>query len=251
MRLTRDPARAEHLSGLAEVVTGDVRRRASLQPAVAGSDMVVSLVHDFVGPGRVTPRSVDDRGNANLVDLAAAEGASVVLMSVVGAAADSLLELNRAKHAAEARLRASGAPWTIVRSTPFLESWVEILKKGLIFGRGDNPVTFVSVHDVASTLARVVVEPKWRGRVVEIGGEDLTFNQLAALIQELEPERRRVRHIPTGMLRAMAPLVRPARAALVMDTTDMRFTVGAKNEGLPSTDLRSALRAALQEEQRK
>jgi NADH dehydrogenase len=41
--------------------------------------------------------------------------------AVAGAAADSPMELFRMKHAAEEHLRESGADWTIVRATAFLE----------------------------------------------------------------------------------------------------------------------------------
>lgn len=113
--LTRD-ARARYISDLAtEIVTCDVRDRASMEPAVRGATTVVSAVHGFAGPGRVSPASVDRDGNANLVDAAAAAGADVVLMSVVGASPDHPMELFSAKYAAEQHLRASGARWTIVR----------------------------------------------------------------------------------------------------------------------------------------
>jgi uncharacterized protein YbjT (DUF2867 family) len=100
--LTRDPARAAHLTGQpVEVVTGDVRDRASLAAAVRGADVVVSAVHGLTGPRGVSPVTVDARGNCNLIDAARETGAEIVLMSVVGAAADSPMELFRMKYAAE------------------------------------------------------------------------------------------------------------------------------------------------------
>lgn len=243
--LTRDPARAAHLGGAAEIVTGDIRTPTSLQAAVAGAQTVISAVHGFVGPGRVTPQSVDRQGNFDLIGIAAAHGATVVMMSVVGACPDSPLELSRAKYAAESRLRESGTPWTIVRSTPFLETWVELLSAGYIFGRGANPVNFVPVQDVAAAVVKVVADPEWRGRILEIGGQTLSLNELAALIEQLAPSGGRHRHIPRTALRLMAPLARPARAALVMDTADMRLPVAPRPADLPVTDVRSALCAAL------
>ncbi|HLI57651.1 MAG TPA: NAD(P)H-binding protein, partial [Actinomycetota bacterium] len=126
--LTRNPDRAAHLqSSSVDIVTGDVRHPASLSPAVAGVRVVVSAVQGFAGPGRGSPDSVDRKGNANLVAAAAAEGADVVLLSMVGAAPDSRLVMARAKFDAEESLKASGVPWTIVRSTPFLETWAAFL----------------------------------------------------------------------------------------------------------------------------
>src|SRR4051794_195426 len=118
--LTRDPTRARHLAAAtSDVVVCDVRDPAATRRAVRGATTVVSAVHGFAGPGRVSPRSVDRDGNANLIDAAEAAGADVVLMSIAGAAADSAMELARAKYAAEQHLKASRTGWTIVRATAF------------------------------------------------------------------------------------------------------------------------------------
>ena len=103
------------------MVTGDVRDRVSVGAAVADTDVVISAVHGFAGPGRVSPATVDRDGNAHLIDAAKEAGADVVLTSIVGASADSPLELFRIKHAAEAHLAASGVPATVVRATAFIE----------------------------------------------------------------------------------------------------------------------------------
>src|SRR4051812_14674806 len=85
--VTRDPARASQLPSGVEIVVGDVRDPASLPMAIEGAEVVVSAVQGFAGPGRVSPASVDDRGNANVVDVAGRCGADVVLLSTVGASA--------------------------------------------------------------------------------------------------------------------------------------------------------------------
>jgi uncharacterized protein YbjT (DUF2867 family) len=223
--LTRDAERARHLGDEVEVVAGDVRDRSTLGAALAGVATVVSAVQGFAGPGRVTPASVDRDGNANLVDAASTAGADVVLMSVVGASADSPMELFRAKYDAEANLRDSGVGWTIVRATAYAELWAELVGKGLVFGRGDNPINFVSVVDVAAVVERAVTDRGLRGTVIEVGGaENLTFNEFAVLLQQVRGEPTTTRHVPRSLLRAMAPFQRQARAAVVMDTLDMTYT---------------------------
>jgi uncharacterized protein YbjT (DUF2867 family) len=244
--LTRDPARARHLSGYAaEVISCDVRNRASVQSALRGATTIVSAVHGFAGPGRVSPQSVDRDGNANLVDTAAELGVDVVLVSVVGASADNPMELCRAKYAAERHLRASGVGWTIVRATAFVELWAEIMKKPIVFGRGENPINFVSVDDVAAVVERAATDGGLRGQVIEVGGpENLTFNELAALLQRVRGRPAKVRHVPPGVLRAMAPFARQARAAIAMDTLDMTFDAAAAQHTLaerPMTDMQAAL----------
>jgi len=258
--LTRSRARAAHLAGaLVEIVEGDVRVAADVQRAVDSADVVVSAVHGFAGPGGVSPASVDRDGNRHLVDAAARTGATVILMSVVGAAADSPMELFRMKYAAEQYLRARGTAWTIVRSTAFLEVWIALMRETMdragrvmVFGRGENPINFVSVNDVAALVDRVIADPGARGQTIEIGGpENLTLTELAKAIQSAGPAVA-PRHIPCAALTAMSLLLRPfwperarqGAAALAMDTIDLRFdpsAVGARYPDQPLTPLADVL----------
>jgi uncharacterized protein YbjT (DUF2867 family) len=252
--LTRNANRARHLADLTiEIVIGDVRDPVSLGAAMQGVTTVVSAVQGFAGPGRVSPASVDRDGNAKLVDAASAAGAAVVLMSVVGAAADSPMELFRAKYDAEQHLRATATKWTIVRATAFVELWAEILAKAPVFGRGDNPINFVSVRDVAALVERATVDTALRGQILEIGGpQNMTFNDLAVLVRDLRGRPRTIRHVPRWALRAMAPLARQPRAAITMDTIDLTFDATAARTAyadLPMTDPRSALSQAAREPQ--
>jgi uncharacterized protein YbjT (DUF2867 family) len=238
--LTRDPARAAHLAGdHVEVVTGDVRNRASLRPATDGVDVVVSAVQGFTDLRSSSPATVDRDGNANLIDATKAAGAHFVLVSTVGAAPGSSMELFRMKRAAEDHARSSGTPTTIIRATAFAELWIELLQqtaarsgRPLVFGRGDNPINFVSVADVAALIEHAVTDPTTRGKTLEIGGPDnITFNELAQAVQTAGGRAGALRHVPPVMLRLMANTIgrvkpqlgRQGRAALVMDRTDLTF----------------------------
>lgn len=238
--MTRDRLRAGHLSGeQVEVVLGDVGDPASICRAVSGCEVVVSAIHGFAGTGGDSPAVVDRDGNITLIGAARAAGADLVLISGVGAAPDSPMELFRMKHAAECALTASTVPFTIVRATAFLELWIDLLtrtagrsKRPLVFGRGQNPINFVSVRDVAALVDRVVTDPATRGETLQIGGPaNLTLNQLAQLVIENLGGHRQPRHIPPAALRALAGTVgrlrpglgRQAHASLVMDRDDMTF----------------------------
>ena len=62
---TRDRTRARPVSDLGvEVVRCDVRNRADVESALEDATTVVSAVHGFAGPGRVSPESVDRDGDA-------------------------------------------------------------------------------------------------------------------------------------------------------------------------------------------
>jgi NADH dehydrogenase len=216
--------------------------------------VVVSAVHGFAGPGGVSPASVDRDGNRHLVDAAARAGAAVILMSVVGASAESPMELFRMKDAAEQYLRASATQWTIVRSTAFLETWIDLIAhtadrsgRVVVFGRGQNPINFISVHDVTALVDRVIGDQEARGHTIEIGGpENLTLTRLAAAIQPAGPTVA-PRHVPRAALKAMSVLLRPlwperarqGAAALALDTMDLRFDPLAIRARYPDISLTS------------
>ena len=245
--LTRDPQRARHLvSPQVKIVTGDVRDAATTAAAALGVDVVVSAVHGFNGTRGASPETVDRDGNEHLIEAARLAGADVVLMSVVGASTDSPFELFRMKAAAEAALAASGVPATIVRATAFRELWVDLLRqtagragRPLVFGRGHNPINFVSVVDVAALVQRVVMDRSTREQTLEIAGpDDLTFDELARSVAAELGGGGAPRHVPRAALHIMTHTVgrvvpkvgRQARAALAMDSLDLTYHAGSAAE---------------------
>jgi uncharacterized protein YbjT (DUF2867 family) len=84
----------------------------------------------------------------------------------------------------------------------------------------------------ASAAVDAVAAPGLHGQVLKLGGPgNLTFNQVAALLQWAADCPATVRHIPCPALHAMVmatagvkpALARQGRAALAMDTIDMTF----------------------------
>ena len=137
---------------------------------------------------------------------------------------------------------ASTARWTIVRATAFFELWDQIMTRPIVFGRGENPINFVSVYDVAAAVERAVLDVQLRGRIIQAGGPRiLTFNQLAALMQQARASGQDVRHIPRLVLRLAAPFNRQVRAALAMDTIDMTFDPAPTRAEQPLTEPLDAL----------
>lgn len=243
--LVRDCGRARSILGDdVEVIGGDVRSRHGLDELVAGASAVVSAVHGFLGGRGAGPTQVDKHGNANLVDAAAAAGADVVLVSVLGASPNSPVELFRDKYHAEQHLRHSATAWTIVRPAAYLETWLTILSKTagtsgrpLIFGRGEAPIRFASVADVAAVVSRAATDAALRGQVLEVAAEQLTMADLARALQEARGWHGSPRHLPRGVLRALAVAARPIspsfarqnRTALAMDTGRLSVDAPAAN----------------------
>ncbi len=255
--LTRDQRRAQHLEGdQVEMVQGDVRDPAAVERAIEGAQTVISAIHGFAGSGGDNPRTVDRQGNSHLIRAAHAAGAEhFILVSVHGAAPDHPMELFRMKYAAEQELRASGLAWTIIRPTAYMETWgsligAPLLKNGKtrIFGRGINPINFVSAHDVARFVELAVLDPAMRGMIVEVGGpRNLSMRQVVETFETVTGKRGAVSVVPLLMMRLMAVLMRPVnptlarqiQAGIVMDTTDMSFNPSETSRRYPSIALTS------------
>lgn len=221
-----------------EMATGDVRDRAAVERAMIGVTTVISAINGFGGPGALGVRVIDRDGNANLIDAAVAAGVErFVLVSIQGASVDHPIELFRMKAAAEARLKATNLAWTIVRPTAYQETWLEIVGRPFVetgrtrvFGRGQNPINFVSAEDVARQVDRVVRDQDQRRATSDVTGpENLTFDAFVAIVREATGRTGTVNHVPLAAMRAMSFVLRPFRpvlagqiaASIVMDTRDM------------------------------
>jgi NADH dehydrogenase len=222
-----------------EVRAIDLRDPHGLRAALDGVETVVSAITGFGGPGAEGARAVDHEGNLRLIEAAEAAGARrFVLVSVANAAPDAPVALFRAKHAAERRLERSGLAWTIVRPTAYMETWLEFVGRPYletgrtrVFGRGRNPVNFVSVADVARVLDEVITTAGHDGQAITVAGpEDLSMDQLVETVARTTGRTGRVDHVSPRMMRMVAAvtgIVNPVladqvRAGLLMDTADMR-----------------------------
>ena len=255
--LTRDPARVPaELGDRVEVVRADVRDPASLQEAVRGASTVISAITGFGGPDAGGSNAVDRDGNVALVAAARDEGVRrFVLLSVEGAAADSPVALFRAKHAAEQALLATAMEPAIVRPTAYAETWLEIVGRPIaevgstrVFGRGRNPVNFVSVDDVAAIVVALATGTTKEPPVTLAGPEDLSLDELVGCAARAIGTEARIDHTPPAMMRLLATLLGPVRpvfadqlrAALLMDGADMRASDADRRSRFPLAPVTTA-----------
>jgi uncharacterized protein YbjT (DUF2867 family) len=253
--VTRDPvAAASRLSGV-ELVAGDVTRPDDARRAVQGARVVVSAITGFASPAGT--QAVDAAGNHVLAQAAAAAGVEqLILLSVAQASADHPVALFRAKFAAEQAVRASGVGWTIIRPTAYLETWLGLIGgplvangKTLVFGRGRNPINFVSALDIARFVGLAIADPSLRGQVVDVPGpENLTLDQLVEITETVCGRSGRVSHTPRAVMRLLSVALRPInrmragqiQAALIMDTRDMTVDGQAARAAYPSIPMTTA-----------
>jgi uncharacterized protein YbjT (DUF2867 family) len=85
-----------------------------------------------------------------------------------------------------------------------------VLKGGtvMILGRGERPMNFVSVRDVATFATMAITTPEIRDTTIEIGGPDnLSRNDVAALYARLSGRPLRIRHLPIAAVRVLGALI--------------------------------------------
>jgi uncharacterized protein YbjT (DUF2867 family) len=250
--LTRDPQRARHLAANhVEIVAGSVQDPDAVAQAVAGSRIVISAIHGFTGRGASNPTTVDLQGNRALIRAAQAQGVErFILLSIHGATLEHPIELFRMKRRAEEELQASRIPWTVIRPTAYMETWTKVIGEPLVttgktrvFGRGENPINFVSASDVARYVTLATEDSAMSSQCLEVGGpENLTMRHVAETIMRVTKVTGVVTPIPLPMMRMMATLLRPfnptlarqIQTAVVMDTRDMSFDPTALRSRFPT-----------------
>lgn len=252
--LTRTRAKAQDLQKTgAEVVRGDLRDQKSLTRACQGIDMVLASAHSIMGRGSEASKYIDAQGHKWLIDAAKMAGVQhFVYVSALGAAPHHPVPFFRIKYEIEQYVRNSGLSFTILRPTAFMESHAygfigkPILETGKVtlFGKGENPRNFVAAADVAHFAVLALLEPQTAGTVLEIGGpENITNMQVVHLYEEIAGRQAKVSHVPLGILRVMAPLLRPfhaglsqiMKASIMFDTTDQTFDMSTMLQQYPLT----------------
>jgi uncharacterized protein YbjT (DUF2867 family) len=255
--LTRDRTRAGHLVDLGvEIAEGDVGDRAAVQLAVDGTRSVISAIHGFAGTKNASPATVDHEGNSNLIQAARKAGVDhLVLVSVQDASADHPMSLMRMKYAAEEELKTSGLAWTIIRPAAYMELWCDLLGRPLlekgktqVFGRGRNPINWVSTADVASFVETAIVDPALRGQTIEVGGpENLSVTEFLDVFRSETASHGKVGHVPLAGMRVGAivmklmdpSMARTIQGAIVMDTRPQSFDASETRRSFPSIPVTS------------
>jgi uncharacterized protein YbjT (DUF2867 family) len=212
VRASSDPGAVERLRALGvEVALGDLRDRASLDAACRGARAVVSTATTTRSrqPGDGI-EATDEAGQLRLVEAATAAGVGRFVYVSYSANIDGDDPLTRAKRRVERAVRESGLPYTILRPSYFMEVWLSpalgfdyASHKATVYGSGDQPISFISLGDVAEFAVRVLVDPGADGRTIELGGpEPVSPHQAIGVFEEASGARFEVQHVPEDALAA-------------------------------------------------
>ncbi len=152
-----------------------------LAPALAGAQVVVDLENSPSFEDKAAMKFFETSGR-NLLAAAAAAGVKHhVALSVVGA--DRLPDSGylRAKMAQESLIKASGIPYTILRSTQFFEFMGRVadsFSDGKAVGVPPAMVQPIFSDDVVTALADLVLGPPANDTLEVAGPEKLRFDEL-------------------------------------------------------------------------
>ena len=242
--LVRPTANADRLANLArigvELLHGDLRNPRSLDDACRGIETVISTASMMVSRQEGdTVENVDGTGQADLVDAANAAGVASFVYFSFSKHIDLDFPFRNAKRAVEQRLKDSRLVHTILRPTFLMEVWLSPIAgfdfrhaRARIYGRGRNPISWISMSDVARFAVISLESPLARNATFELGGPDAMSPLDAVRIFE-EVGRRRFdlefvseeeltgqeQNAPDSLQRSLAGLSRCYAAGDVIDMT--------------------------------
>jgi len=212
--LVRTPERGTACTALGfNTALGNVTDRGSLKGTLGGVESVAHLVGIIEERGGQTFQKVHYEGTANMVDEAKAAGIKhFIYVSALGADINSPFPYAKTKAQAEAELKSSGIPYTIIRPSlvigpggGFVEKMLDLVNAPGPFlpvpGSGETKFQPIFVDDLVRCIVSTIGNPEALGRTYEIGGpEHLSYNDLLRSLTELMGKRKRLLHIPMGLM---------------------------------------------------
>jgi NADH dehydrogenase len=196
----------------------DVRDRASVAAAVAGTDAVVNAVSAYVEKPGATFESVHVQGAGTLAQEAAAAGvARLVLVSGIGADPESRSPYIRARGRGELAVRHAFPGATIVRPGAMfgpgdalfgtLADLVRLLPVVPLIGGGRTRLQPVYVEDVAEAIVRILADRRTAGQTYELAGPGVyTLRELVGFALRLMDKRRLLVPLPLAVAGIQARL---------------------------------------------
>ncbi len=211
VRKSSGQERLDQLQALgAELAYGDLEDPASLAAACSGVKAVITSASSIASRVGTYIATVDRQGQFNLIDAARAAHAGQFIFVSLSPNMSSDTPLNRAKRSVEAHLQSSGLAYTIIRPSFFMEYWLSPIigldypnRRAMIFGAGENRISWITIHDVAECVVRSVDNALARNAIIQIGGpEALTPNEAVQIFETVIGAKFEVQNVPEVALEA-------------------------------------------------
>jgi uncharacterized protein YbjT (DUF2867 family) len=211
VRTTSDPTKVAKLESLGvKVVQGDLRDAESLKVACQGVNAVITTASAMpfaYVPGKNTSQTIDEAGYLSLITAARDAGVERFVYTSFPPMAASF-PLQDAKRVVEERLRESGLSYTILQPTYLSEAWLSPAvgfdypnHKAVIYGGGENPISWISFLDVAQFAVASLDNTAARNAILELGGpQGISPLNVVKIFERVGGEPFEVSHVPTNAL---------------------------------------------------
>ena len=213
-----------------ELIEGDLKDPTTLQRACQGRTAVISTASASLSrQAGDNIQSVDLDGQRNLIDAAKAAGVGKFVYISFSQNMTTDAPVTAAKRAIEQHLQKSGLDYTILRCGFLMEVMVAPIvgfdyanAKAVVYGSGDNPLSLLSMDDVARMCALCLDKPEASNAVIEFGGpEAVTLHELVSTFEEVKGQPFETQHVPeealVGAWEAAADPVSKSVNAIMVD----------------------------------
>jgi uncharacterized protein YbjT (DUF2867 family) len=240
----------------AQPVYGDLKDRASLDPACEGVEILITTANSSMRGGEDNVDTVDRQGNRNLIEAAKSAGVKqFVFVSFLGADPRSPVPLFQAKAETEVLLSENGMPYTILAPNFFMESWVGMVvgiplqarQPVTLVGEGQRLHSLISVGDVAAFATAALGHPAAINQRLVLGGpEPLAWRGIVGAFGQVLGQELPVQFVAPGEPIPGLPDMVPGVLA-AMETYDSPIPMDdtARVFGVEQTTLVSVVRRLL------
>jgi uncharacterized protein YbjT (DUF2867 family) len=214
VRTTSDPFKIERLNKLGvQVVYGDLRNKETIYKVLQGVGTVITTVSSMpfsYKPGENDIQHVDENGMINLIDASKSAGVNHFIYTSIASSFDLEFPLSNAKRKVEKYLQKSDLNYTILRPSCFMEVWLSaavgfdaLNGKVNVCGTGTNPLSYVSIKDVAKFAVESISNPSFKNITIELGGpQNISQLDAAKIFEEVLQKKINVKYIPVDALQA-------------------------------------------------
>lgn len=194
--LVRSAQKAESIKKLGlETVEGDVSQIATIEAALKGIESLFLLTTASLNQADTEIAIMDAAKKAGVK--------KIVLLSAMGAGAQSPSNLGRQHGKSEEHLKALGLAYTILEPHAFMQNILgsaSSIKQGAIYSNfKDGQIAMVDARDIAAVALAALTQPGHEGKTyVVTGGETFSYPQLAEKISALTGKKVSYVDVPSA-----------------------------------------------------